>query len=456
MTMRSKMITMAACAALMVSVGAAHAQDQTGGAGQLGASGMRAPIARPGADLARASIADGFVFVATGDLLGPHRPLTALKDPGLDRVLKIIQDGDVAFANHETSAFDLNGFAGTQAAQNGGGYPRFDPSLVKDFKAMGLDIVSLANNHAGDWGAEGLLATLATLNEAGLVQAGGGASLSQARAPGLFETAKGRVALIATASTFVASTPAADGKGALRPRPGISVLRTTQATTVTPTEMAALRPLAAARDQSATDADQLRLGSTTFKVGDKPGISYTVNQADRQAIIQSITEAKTSNDLVAFSIHAHETDGGADPVVPGDFLPTLFHQAIDAGADIVIRHGPHELGGIEIYKGKPIFYSLASLFFGVGGPERTYMGVRIPESWYDSAIATTEYKGGKASVIRVYPLTITTDRPNTFSAPIPASAVDGKRILEKIQKDSRAFGTDMKIENGVGVIRIAG
>jgi hypothetical protein len=455
----------AACAlvlaapAFMASGAAAQGPKAAITGGDMAPTGMRIPIVRTGGDVSRTTVADGFVFAATGDLLGPQNPLTELGDPDFAKVTKILQGADVAFANHETSAFDLTTYPGTQAAQNGGGYPRFDLAMERDFKAMGLDIVSLANNHAGDWGEAGIPATIATVTQGGLVYAGAGGSLSQARAAGLFNTAKGRVAMIATASTFNPSTPAADGIGALKPRAGISTLRTTQATVVTPEEMAALKPIAAARGQVAADAKQVRIGQATFKVGDKPGQTYTANGGDQAAIITSINEAKRANDFVVFSIHAHETaGGGAEDPTPADFLPPLFHAAIDAGADVVVRHGPHTTNGIEIYKGKPIFYALGSLFFAVGGVERSLGGVqKMPDSSYESIIATTEYKGGKASTVRVYPITNNTDRLNTFSAPsIVSGTPEGQKILDKVQKDSKAFGTDMKIENGVGVIRIQG
>jgi len=330
----------------------------------------------------------------------------------------------------------------------------------------------MANNHAGDWGEPGLLATLDSVSRAGLVEAGAGGSLAQARQAGVFQTPKGDVALIATASTFNPATPAADGRGALKPRPGISTLRTTAANVVTEEEMALIRRLAAIRGRQAPDAPRVRLGGNTFEgpnaggvtytdasqleggggtyvVGPSPRMTYAANPADEKAILDSITTAKRTHDLVAFSIHAHETAGLADSTVPADFLPLLFHKAIDAGADVVIRHGPHELNGIEIYKGKPIFYSLGSLFFGVGGP-----GGRSPPADYDSAVAVTEYRGGVPAVVRIYPLKIVADRPAMFSAPVRATGADAQRILGVIQKDSEPFGTRMRIENGVGVIDI--
>ena len=96
-----------------------------------------------------------------------------------------------------------------------------------------------------------------------------------------------------------------------------------------------------------------------------------------------------------------------DSAVPADFLPLLFHKAIDAGADVVIRHGPHELNGIEIYKGKPIFYSLGSLFFGSRYWINDPWQYRLPEvygpyrwvRYYDDALLVDIYSGEVVDVI---------------------------------------------------------
>src|SRR5690348_5710435 len=174
----------------------APVQSNVGGppiaGGDLSPGGLRTPVYRTHVDLSRASVADGFTFAAGGDLLGPYNPLTQLGDPDVNKMLKILQSADVGFANHEGSAFDLPGPAGTtHAAQNGGGYPRFSTALDRDFKAMGIKMVSMANNHAGDWGPEGLLATLASVKAAGIVEAGAGASLSDARSAGVVYTPRG-------------------------------------------------------------------------------------------------------------------------------------------------------------------------------------------------------------------------------------------------------------------------
>ena len=66
------------------------------------------------------------------------------------------------------------------------------------------------------------------------------------------------------------------------------------------------------------------------------------------------------------TIHAHQGDSVLQSFLfedhPPDFLVELAHQSIDNGADAFVGHGPHILRGIEIYKGKPIFYDLGEFF----------------------------------------------------------------------------------------------
>jgi poly-gamma-glutamate synthesis protein (capsule biosynthesis protein) len=160
--------------------------------------------------------------------------------------------------------------------------------------------------------------------------------------------------------------------------------------------------------------------------------------------------------MVAFSIHAHEVGSTGSRASAAEFLPEFFHQVIDAGADVVMRSGPHILGGVEIYKGKPIFYGLNSLFFIVGGAQAgTNPEHRQRTGFYDSAVGVTEFKGGRPSVVRIYPITTIVDRVAAFGGSKIATGADAKRILERIQKESEPFGTQIRVENDVGVIRIA-
>jgi poly-gamma-glutamate capsule biosynthesis protein CapA/YwtB (metallophosphatase superfamily) len=427
----------------------------------LAAIVLALPAALPAQDLGSAKVKDGFTFAAGGDLFN-RTPLSKLNHPELNKMLKLLQDADATFANHESSAFDLPGPGSiTYAAQNGGGYPRFSNALERDFKAMGIDLVSMANNHAGDWGQDGLLATLATVDAAGLVQAGAGASLSEARKPGIFYSPRGTVALIATASTFNPATVAFDGTGAIKPRPGISVLRARPVIELTEAQMELMRRVSAAwwNPNSGVREDApgaVTVGGATYRAGTSGKLTYLVDKDDRDAIVSSITSAKRANDLVAFSIHAHEVATAGSRASAADFLPDLFHQAIDAGADIVIRHGPHILGGVEIYKGKPIFYSLSSLFFTFGTPETASdPAYRQRTGFFDNAVSVTEFKNGKPSVVRIYPLITLIEPGPAFGGSKIAIGEDARRILTTMERESAQWGTRIPIENDVGVIRLA-
>src|SRR3546814_21044224 len=69
-------------------------------------------------------------------------------------------------------------------------------------KAMGLDLVSVANNHSTDFGPAGLRQSMRLLDAAGIAHAGGGRDLKEARAPGIFASPHGKIALVSAASTF--------------------------------------------------------------------------------------------------------------------------------------------------------------------------------------------------------------------------------------------------------------
>jgi poly-gamma-glutamate capsule biosynthesis protein CapA/YwtB (metallophosphatase superfamily) len=152
---------------------------------------------------------------------------------------------------------------------------------------------------------------------------------------------------------------------------------------------------------------------------------------------------------------ANEAASSEDPR-PANFEPALFHAAIDAGADAVVRTGPHVLGGIEIYKGKPIFYSLGSLFFDFRG-KRSYTAptgqvMKFPDGYFQTVIPVTRYAHGKVDEIRLYPFAIESGGGPMGGMPRPASAAEAQRILENLKSMSAAFGTKISIKNGIGII----
>src|SRR5215471_19073994 len=236
------------------------------------------------------TIKDGFAFAAAGDLIY-GRPQVPLNDPEFEKVAKLLRAADVAFANAEMSILDVKSFKGYPAAENGGGTPTGEPAVAQDYKNMGLRMVSRANNHAIDWGVEGLEETARQLDAAGVVHAGSGRSRPASRAAAFLETPRGRVALVATASTFPPMAMAGDSAGESPARPGISVLRTRRIHLVTSGEMTSLRAMAAARRggaQVSKDAAEITVFGETYRVADKPGFTYEMDRYDHFEVLKAI------------------------------------------------------------------------------------------------------------------------------------------------------------------------
>lgn len=428
-----------------------------------------------------ARVKGAFSLVALGDLLYSH-PMADRPDPDLQKVLQLVRSGDVTIANREGPIPDISDQRLTGFSN---GILWGEPALARDEKAMGIDMVSIANNHSTDWGGEGLLETLRLHDEAGVVHAGGGRNLQEARRAGILTTPKGRVALISTASTFRANAGANDAFGEVGARPGISLLRTRTINIVTQDQFARIRQLATELASTlapapAPDATEITFADQIYRIGPKARQSYEMELYDHAGLLKAVREAKDNADLVVFTIHAHESPTGVDDDTPEppDFLIKLFHDAVDAGADVIMGGGPHSLRGVEIYKGKVVLYGLGVFFIngeikalqesalqvypdatGHAPPpkpeERSVRAGGNPASWYDGVVAISEFAGARLKTVKLYPL----DLGNTYDRtrrgiPHFADPANAQRILATLQKDSEPFGTRIEIEDGVGVIRV--
>ena len=424
----------------------------------------------------RATVKDGFVYAVLGDI-SQVKPVTGLGAAEFDDVLKIVRGADFALANQEGPAFHT---ATKRFAVNetGAMFPE-DTTAPWDIKNMGVDMVTVANNHGMDYGADALFEDLRLLKSAGLSYAGAGANMREARAATLLTTPKGRVTVVATAGTFKPNFAAADGRGALAERAGISTVRTTMFQQVTASEMKTLQQLKAMRSPgSSVDASlpqQLMVLDQVYRLGDKPGLSYRINEFDLKDIMQAVHTAKQNSDFTIFTIHAHQSATGEDDTnpIPGDYLVQLFHSVVDAGADVVAGHGNHLIRGIEIYKGKPIFYGLASFEFSgqpagtnVGGEPRLLsepgptgppseqsirqLGGGTTLTMWESIFATTTWEGGKLKEVRIYPIDLNAAGKKPKGVPAFASAEVGRKILNELKKDSEPFGTNVVIEGESG------
>ena len=418
-------------------------------------------------------ITQPFTFAAVGDII-IRRPVGE-GDAGYQALAKVMREADMTYANMEGPILDEANFRGPLA-----GGPK---SVVNELKRMGVRIMTDANNHTLDAGLEGMFETHRLLDEAGIVHAGSGKNLADARQARIAVTPKGTVAAIGMYSIDPSSNNRSRFTDATENMPGLNPLHVTPYNVVTAEHMQALKkirdaiyarrpevhvPVApVAADEP---AGRLRLFQTAFTVGPHPGdLTYEMDPADLKGIITSVRVGKQLADFLVVAIHCHQNSFAfqaysQDHNTP-NFLIELAHQAIDNGADAFVGHGVHNLRGVEIYKGKPIFYGVSSFFYHRGAaPEITSLsagagaGANELEDNLETLLTTSRFEDGKLVEVRLYPADLGQDRTRpisrsgTPSAPSPEMA---RRVLERLQALSKQFGTTISIENGVGVIRIA-
>ena len=113
-----------------------------------------------------------------------------MADPAFQGAFQIIRDADVGFGNMEGNLSDLEHFNGPLRGMMG------DKDVAPALKAMGFDLMNRANNHIFDSDRESMFSTMEQLDKVGIVHAGTGKNLEDARRPRYFDSAKGRVGLV--------------------------------------------------------------------------------------------------------------------------------------------------------------------------------------------------------------------------------------------------------------------
>lgn len=420
---------------------------------------------------------DIFTMALTGDSI-ITRKLSVYREPDFLKMIELIRSADVSFTNLEMLFHDYEPYP---MHQSGGTYMRAEPALAKELSWAGFDMVSRANNHTGDYGVQGMLLTTKYVDEAGLVHAGVGESLAEAREAKFLETAKSRVALISCASSFPDHTRAGKSRGDIPPRPGLNPLRYSTTYVVTQEQFEVLKQISEQFGMSPPESEEeLRFFRYRFVKGDKAEVRTEPQSEDLEEIAAVVKNAKRLADFTIVTIHTHER--GRERSVPAQFLITFARAMIDAGADVFIGHGPHVLHGIEIYKGKPIFYSLGNFIFQnetlLRLPHENYERYQLgannhvadfndarydldkkgfparPEIW-ESIIAIPQWKEKKLINIKLYPITLGYGKSRTFRGrPLFANPALSKKIIEDLNRYSKPFGTTIDFQDGIGIAKL--
>lgn len=278
------------------------------------------------------------VLAFAGDVLFSEQYLAAYDQNGIPAIadndmLSEMQNADLFLFNEEFP-FSLQG----EAMADKQFTFRADPKYVKIFQDLGADIVTVANNHALDFGRDAFCDTLDTLKQADIACIGGGYNIAEASAPAV-RTVGGQ-----TFAVF----------GATRVSPSY--------------------------DWYATDS--------------QAGLFQTYDPAKLNA---AISEAAQTYDHVIVFVHW----GVERAEIPEDYQRQLARGYIDAGADLIVGCHPHVLQGFEYYNGVPIVYSLGNYLFGNRTGETLLLKASFsPDGSLDLCLIPCQRTGGVLSRIQ--------------------------------------------------------
>jgi poly-gamma-glutamate capsule biosynthesis protein CapA/YwtB (metallophosphatase superfamily) len=359
------------------------------------------------------------IITAVGDMIF-NEQISNLPEPYHKQLFRIMQEADVAYGNLE---FSLNDHPELQR-------PFYNFRAPIEFRweaaAIGINLVSMANNHALDFGPEGLKECLRALDLTQITHAGAGLTLAEAHEPGTMDvqSQKTKFALLSYMRYWTQKYRCADPAG-----PCLS--------TINPAVI---------------------LTARNGKVEEVEGPLAS----DIAAMEDDVVLARRHNDVLIVSLHNHDVShhrvyGIQDTTPPTEEI--MFRKAIDAGADMVIGTGPHVLRGIEIYKGKPIFYSLADFIYQYRTPDRipvdlihqrdtelarpTNVSVwdrRDPPQVMEGLLVRMTLNAEKLKRIELIPVSIDDEGP-LYGVPRFASAARCKEIIERVERVSKPYNT---------------
>jgi len=305
------------------------------------------------------------------------------------------------------------------------------PEAVAALDELGVDLVTLGNNHTNDWLEAGLTSTLRALNMAGVAHTGAGITADDAEAPVLIEAGGltiGMVSMTTVTGDYVndslpdalapepASTADADrwqyelrefGFG----NPGDAAYVSTEMR-----RPGSIWRLFDEMENQLDDGDAADLWMEITRT--YPELQDWVARRghggaawfSQEAVEKAVATARARGaDLVVVQLHG----GYQFADVGSDYFGKATRTAVDAGADLVIGHHPHVLQGFEIYKDTLIAYSLGNFVF-----DQDFL------STHPSVILRTVFEGTELIDATVYPVIIDDYRPVAAAGDVADAILD--------------------------------
>lgn len=396
-------------------------------------------------------------------------------------IKELVEKADVRLFNLENVLSDRRIYASSYC---GGTWLLAKEDTLDDTLKFGFNGCSFANNHTMDFSYDGLFDTLAAAKKRNLPICGAGKDLEEASDYAVIETENGKCALISICATFNDAARAGNPSDYLLGRPGLNPLRFSIEYHITPEHMKALKEMSAGTHIDGR-RNRSRMGGYTplppegcfgfgeynFRESEREGKFSKVNATDMARTENTIKKALEVCETVIVNIHSHEIKHDTDDE-PDDFLIEFCRKCIDAGASAVIGTGTHQLKAIEIYKEKPIFYSLGNFIFqsdmvfcmpddfrekyhmpyGLTAKkqiaERAKLGnggLHTDVNNFRSLMPFMTFEDGRLTNVVLYPLRL--DMHTGF--PALADDTETKIIYDYLCDRNKQFGTQIEIKDGI-------
>lgn len=408
-----------------------------------------------------------FTLAVTGQSL-IHHDVRSDSSPEFRKVNSLLQDADLAFTN----------FEGTIAGRHGGwplkgsAFGSSPPHVLDALQGMGFQALSLSNNHSFDLGPSGVLSTLEEVERRGFLHGGIGRNMREASTPLTGSFGARAVSVIAMdggpGPDFMY---AEDGKDERPDRPGVNPLRLSRILDVDEETFEQIRVIRGKIGYSAVDMiidcqpddkpsidedRELALGRAIYRKSQRCGRGVKVDAADLDRNLRSIAAASETGSLVIAYLHHHHW--ASDWMQPPDWIGDIARKFIDAGAAAFVSHGAPVLQPIEIYRGRPIFYSLGNFIFHSVADSPLWLRREV----WESVVGTCSFDdGNRLTGLKLYPVLIggeegqKDDRIERRLVPHLATGATAQRILRRLADHSQNFGTRIEIVDETGVLHLA-
>lgn len=421
------------------------------------------------------------VLTATGDSLFTA-DMPKEYDADLKEISAKIAEGEVRMTNLETN---ISNYGKCASAYSGGTWINLLPEDFDYLTKYGFNYYGTANNHTMDFSYHGLLSTLDELDKRGLAHSGSGKDLNSAGAPAIIEVNGKKIGIIAFTSDYENASKAGLATPAIAARPGVNYLGSVEYLQVDAEDVEAMKKIAkkchindyfehevATGYELPTPEGLYKFGNALFCYdGSKP--TSACNKADKERIVESVRKAKEVCDYVIVFSHCHAIKEGDEESAP-DFLIEIDKACIDAGASAVIGSGTHQIRPIEIYKGKPLIYSLGDftyqgmrvkqlpadflLKYGcdlnatawealMARSKNNTIGLQTMEECFLTLLPKMEFEGEEMVKMEMYPVSLGFNREGDMNGlPYIAKGEEAKKIFDIVNRLSIPFGTKMSFD----------